>query len=346
MEKVMKAAVFHEYGGPQVLEIEEVPLPECEPDEVLVRVRAVCVNRLDLMVQAGLTKVKAPLPHIGGSEVAGEIAQLGATVKGFELGQPVVIAPYFYDGTCQFCRAGEETTCSNGDILGLRNNGGYAEYVKVPGKSLVKIPEELSFEDAAAQTLTTIVAWHALVSKAGVRPGETVLVQAAGSGIGSAAVQIAKMWGARVIATASTAQKLEQASQAGADETINYLETDFYQEVQHLTDQRGADIVIEQLGVATWDKSLACVACNGRLLVCGAATGSLAQVNIQDLFSKQIMIIGSHGGTKEELKEVLRFTAEGRLNATIDKVYSLTQIKEAQERLTTPTQYGKILLMP
>ncbi len=342
----MKAAIFNEYGGPEVLQIEERPVPEIGPDEALIRVRAAGLNRLDLMMREGLTPVKPPLPHIGGSEVAGEIAQLGQNVKGFSEGQHVVAAPYLFDGTCIYCRAGEETTCLDGDLLGMRSDGGHAEYVKVPGNSLVAMPEELSFVEAAAQTFTAITAWHMLVSKAGVRPGETVLVLAAGSGLGVAAIQIAKLWGAQVIATASRQENLTKALELGADEVINYAEMDFSKEVRRLTNRRGVDIVIEHVGKDTWERSLGSVARNGRIVVGGTTTGSDAALKLSMLLSRQVMILGSYGGTKEDLKEVLKMTAEGRIQAVIDQVYPLEQIKAAQERLEKRHQFGKLILEP
>jgi NADPH:quinone reductase-like Zn-dependent oxidoreductase len=342
----MKAAIFSEYGGPEVLRIEDRPTPEIGPGEALVRVRAAGLNRLDLMMRAGLTPVKPALPHIGGSEVAGEIAQLGENVKGFSPGQQVVVAPYLHDGTCSYCLAGEETTCQNGDILGLRYDGGHAEYVKVPGNSLVAMPEELTFEEAAAQSFTAITAWHMLVGKAGVRPGETVLVLAAGSGVGVAAIQIAKLWGAQVIATSSRNDNLQKALELGADEVINYVDQDFSRAVRQMTNRRGADIVVEHVGQATWDKSMASVARNGRVVICGTTTGADGGINLSTLFTRQVMVIGSYGGTKDDLKEVLKLTAQGRLEAVIDRTYPLEEIRAAEERLANREQFGKLILTP
>ncbi len=342
----MKAAVFHEYGGPEQLKLEDCAVPEIGPDEALVRVRAAGLNRLDLLMLAGLTPVKPQLPHIGGSEVAGELAQVGDNVRGFTIGQQVVVAPYLFDGTCNYCRAGQETTCQQGDILGLRHNGGHAEYVKVPGNSLVAMPEELTFEEAAAQSFTTLTAWRMLVTKAGVRPGETVLVLAAGSGVGVAAIQIAKLWGAQVIATSSQDENLKKAKELGADEVINYVSQDFAREARALTGKRGVDLVVEHVGRDTWDKSMASVARNGRIVTCGTTTGSEAGLNLSALFSREIMIIGSYGGTREELKEVLNLTAQGRLNATIERTYPLEEIQAAHERLASRRQFGKLILLP
>ncbi len=342
----MKAVIFSQYGEPEVLKYEEVDTPEVGPDEVLIRVRACGLNRLDLAVRGGLTPTKAPLPHISGSEVAGEVARVGENVKQFELGQRVVVAPYLHDGTCEYCRAGEETTCINGDILGLRSNGGYAEYVKVPANSLVGLPEALTFEEGAAQALAALSAWHALVSRAGVRPGETVLIHAAGSGVGSAGIQIAKLWGAKVIATASSQEKLDKALELGADEVINYADQNFYQEVRALTNHRGVDVVLEHIGQDTWERSVACVARNGRLVSCGSTSGSDGRITISSLIHRQIMLIGAYGGTKDELRQILRLMEEGRLQATIDSTFPLEEAVAAQKRLTARVQFGKILLIP
>jgi NADPH:quinone reductase-like Zn-dependent oxidoreductase len=343
----MKAAIFHEYGGLDVLKIEDVPVPEIGPDDALVRVRACGLNRLDLIMREGVTPVKAPLPHIGGSEIAGEIARLGENVRGFSEGQQVVVAPYLLDPAYDPSTGGDEELARlNGDILGLRTDGGHAEYVRVPGSSLVPMPEELTFEEAAAQTLTTITAWHALVVKSGIRPGEMVLVLSVGSGTGAAAVQVAKLWGAQVIATSSNNENLEKAKELGADYVINYTERDFAKEVRNITNRRGADIVLEHVGRETWDKSLASVARNGRIAVCGTTTGGDASLNLSTLFARQIMIIGSYGGTKEELQEVLKLTADGRLKPVIDRTYSLDEIKAAHQRLDARHQFGKIIIVP
>jgi NADPH:quinone reductase-like Zn-dependent oxidoreductase len=340
----MRAIVFEEYGGAEVLQLQEVPIPEPTADEVLIRVRAAGLNRVDLAARHGYLKV--PLPHISGSEVAGEIARFGENVTGFELGERVTVAPYFLAKQSDDIVLDEETLRISGDLLGIFNQGSYAEYVKVPAYSVVKMPENLTFEEAAAQSLATITAWHMLVSKAGVRPGEKVLVHAAGSGVGCAAVQIAKLWGAFVIATAGSNEKLEKARDLGADEVINYNEQDFLKAVREMTNYRGVDLVVEQTGRDTWEKSMACVARNGRLVTCGATTGGAVQLDIGKLFAKQLMIIGSQGGSKEELIEVLKLTEQGRLQAVIDKVYPLEEARAAQERLAKREQFGKILLVP
>jgi NADPH:quinone reductase-like Zn-dependent oxidoreductase len=342
MSHTMRAMVFEEYGGPEVLQLKEIPVPEPGADEILIRVRVAGLNRVDLAARQGYIKV--PLPHISGAEVAGEVARLGENVTGFELGEHVVVAPYFLAKQPDDIVLDEETLRISGDLLGLFNQGSYAEYVKVPAYSAVRIPENLTYEEAAAQSLATITAWHMLVSKAGVRPGEKVLVHAAGSGVGAAAVQIAKLWGAFVIATAGRNDKLEKAKELGADEVINYNEQDFLKVILDMTNYRGVDMVVEQIGRDTWEKSVSCVARNGRLVICGATSGSTVQLDLGKLFGKQVMVIGSQGGSKDELEEVLRLTEQGRLKAVIDKVYPLEEARAAQERLANREHFGKILL--
>lgn len=344
MARTMKAAVFQQFGGPEVLQLTELPMPINGPDEVLVRVRVASLNRMDLLARSGKSRWTIELPRIGGSEIAGEVVQRGEQVRGFEPGQPVVVAPYLYDSTCPNCRAGEFTTCENGGIIGLTRDGGLAEYIVVPSSNLIKIPDEISFEEAAALSLTAGMAWRMLVGKAGVRPGEWVAVMAAGSGVGSAAIQIAKMWGAQVVAVGRDFAKLKQAEELGADEVINYQETNLVEELLRVTQNHGADIVVETIGSETWDKSVACLAANGRLVTCGTIVETPAQINIWDIVTRQLMLIGSHGCTADDIKEVLRFASENRLNAVIDERFTLDQIAEAQEYLEKSAQFGKVLI--
>jgi len=290
--------------------------------------------------------VKVPLPHISGSEVAGEIARIGAEVGSLSVGQAVAIVPYLSCGRCEYCLTGKETICLRGDILGLMSQGGYAEYVKAPASHVIPLPPGLSYDEAAAMTLSTLTAWHMLVSRAQVRAGEDVLVLAAGSGVGSAAIQIAKLCGARVIATASSEEKLQKARALGADETINYLEQDLLQEVRRITSKRGVDIVVEHVGSQTWEKSIACLGRGGRLVTCGATTGREGVVDIWALFAKEITILGSYGGTRGELAQVLSLTARGKLRPTIDRVLPLAAAAEAQQVLEERRQFGKIILHP
>ena len=342
----MKAIVFERHGGPEVLEYKEAPVPEIAPDEALVRVKASGLNHLDLFIRQGNLPHKLPLPHIPGSEVAGDVEQVGSLVSAFKPGDRVVVAPYLHCGVCEFCLAGEETICIRGDVLGRRSNGGYAQYVAVPARQLVLIPEGVSYDDAAAVTLSTVTAWHMLVTRAEMRPGEDVLVLAAGSGVGSAAIQIARQGGARVFATASTQEKLDKARELGADVLINYAETDFQSEVRRITNKRGVDIVVEHVGEATWEKSVGSLARNGRLVTTGATTGPHGAINIDRLFGAQLRIIGSWGGTRAELRSVLKMVSERLIHPVIHATYPLERAAEAQQVMERREQFGKILLHP
>lgn len=345
----MKAMVFHELGGLEVLRWEDVPLPQPKVGEALIRVQACGVNRLDILVREGISPTppaRIPLPHISGSEVAGEVVALNGESTLVEVGQRVVIAPYLCCGTCQLCLRGEEGICFRGNILGLFNDGGFAEYVVAPIASLVPIPDDVSSDEAAAVTLATLTAWHMVVTRGNVRASEEVLVMAAGSGIGSAAIQIARLCGARVIATAGSDEKLARASTLGAAATVNYTSGTYADEVKRLTDGRGVDVVVEHIGSPTWAESLRCLAVGGRLLTCGAMAGAVGQVNIWDLFVSEHAIIGSNGGSRRDLAQILQLVQWGRLHSVIHAIYPLKEVAQAQELLTKRAVFGKILVKP
>jgi NADPH:quinone reductase-like Zn-dependent oxidoreductase len=340
----MKAVYFDETGGPEVLRFGDVPRPAPGAGQALVRVRACGVNRVDIYSRTGRTKV--PLPHISGSEAAGEVVAYGPGVapEPVPVGTQIAIAPYLFCGSCVYCRAGEETVCVRGDILGLASQGAFAEYVVAPTWSLVPLPEGVDAMSAAAVGLATITAWHALIDRAGLRAGEAVLVHAAGSGVGSAGVQIAKLAGARVIATAGSNEKLQRARALGADDVINYNELDFAQEVRKLTGKRGVDVVFEHVGAATWEKSLMCLARRGRLVTCGATTGDDGPTNIWTLFAKELSVIGAYGGTRANLATVLWLVAEGQLKPVIHRVLPLESVADAQRMLEARESFGKIVI--
>jgi len=341
----MKATVFHKHGDISVLRVEDMPEPAPGLNDVIVKVQACGVNRLDIYSRAGRTKV-APMPHIAGSEVAGEIAAIGDAVSGLTVGQKVAVAPYLFCGQCEFCRSGEEVLCLKSDIVGLGNQGGFAELVRVPAASVVPLPKEVDFVSAAGVALATITAWHMLTRQAPLRPGQDVLVHAAGSGVGSAAVQIAKLSGARVIATVGSAAKMEHARKIGADEVINYREQDFLQEVRRITNKRGVDVVVEHIGEETWEKSVACLTRRGRLVTCGATTGNDGKVNIWALFAKEIALIGSYGGTRQDLADVLKLVATRHLQPVIYGTYPLEQVGKTQQLMESREQFGKLVVAP
>jgi NADPH:quinone reductase-like Zn-dependent oxidoreductase len=248
----MKAALFRQHGKPDVLEYADVPTPKPRANEVLIQVKACAVNHLDIFVRNGLPGIEIPLPHILGNDIAGVVIEVGDLVTWVKPGAEVMVQPGVSCGHCDACLSGRDNLCREYDIIGYRRDGGYAEFVTVPGVNVFSKPENLSWEEAAALPLVTVTAWHMLVARANVQPGEDVLVHAAGSGVGSVGIQIAKLRGARVITTASSDEKLEKARELGADETINYTRADWPKEVKRLTERRGVDVVFEHTGSATW----------------------------------------------------------------------------------------------
>lgn len=342
----MKAIRFHQFGGVEVLKYEDAPDPKPGPGEALVRVKASGVNHLDLYVRAGSYATLPKLPHISGSEAAGEVAEVGEGVAGLSAGQAVAMAPWMFCGRCEYCLAGEETVCLRTETVGVLRNGSYAEYMVLPAVNLIPMPPGVSFEAAAAVTLATVTAWHMLMGKAKVGPGEKVLVHAAGSGIGSAALQIAKLAGAWVVATAGSDDKLAKAKELGADEVVNYNRQDFQEEVKRLTDGRGVDVVAEHIGQTTWEKSIGCLARNGRLVTCGVTTGGEGKMNIRYLFSLQASLLGSRGGTRADVRQVLNLVAAGKLKPVIHRVYPLQEVAEAQRTMEERKNFGKLILVP
>ena len=338
----MRAVLIEEHGGPEVLEVRKAPNPEIGPLEALIKVWACGVNHVDLYLRQGIIGANIPLPAIPGREVAGEIVEVGELVRDFGPGDRVTVIPRFPCGNCEPCRIGEEGMCLQAASI----PGGYAEFTTAPASSLITLPPEVSYDQGASVALAYLTAWHMLITRAKVRSGEDVLVHAAGSGVGSGAIQIAKMAGARVIATASSDIKLERARQIGADETINYSKDDFKDSVMGLTEGRGVDIVVEHIGTDTWQGSIGCLAFNGRLVTSGAHTGVYGRINIQELFIKQLTIIGSYLGSRHELAQLLKVIAQGKVKPAIDSVYPLEGAKEAHQMMEERRQFGKLLIKP
>jgi len=308
-----------------------------------VRVRACALNHLDLWERRGLPHVAIPMPHISGSDVAGEI--VGAAAPDVVPGRRVMLQPGMSCGRCAACLSGRDNECARYEVLGYRNHpGGYAEYVKVPVQNLVPIPDEISFVEAAAFPLTFLTAWHMLITRAQLKRGDDVLVLAAGSGVGQAAIQVAFLHGARVFATAGTPEKLARARALGAYEVIDHRRQDIAEEIARLTNKRGVDVVIEHVGEATWAKSVRAMARGGRLVTCGATTGANGALNLQALFAKQLSIMGSYMGTKGELMRAVRFFFAGQLKPVVDCTYPLADAAVAQQRMEESGQFGKIVL--
>ncbi len=342
----MKAARFHQFGGPEVLQYEDVAEPQLRKDQVLIRVKACALNHLDLFIRKGLPGIK--LPHINGSDIAGEIAELGEYVTDLTVGQRVLLAPMTFCGYCVECVAGRQNFCSNFSVLGYANDGGDCEYIAVPRVSVVPVPEgvQLTFEQAASVPLVFTTAWHMLVGRCAIKPGDTVLVLAAGSGVGIAAIQIAKLFNATVIGTAGDEQKLAKAFQLGADFGINHYKQSISEEVKKIMGRTGVDIVFEHVGSATWLESMKSMKHGGKLVTCGATTGWEAKFDIRFLFARQLSFLGSYMGTMGELHEVLRHVFSGKLKPVVDRSFPLKDIRASHEYLESSAQFGKVVLIP
>ncbi|MGH9492167.1 MAG: zinc-binding dehydrogenase [Terriglobales bacterium] len=340
----MKAIRFHEFGGPEVLKYEEVPEPTLRKDQVLVEVKSCALNHLDLWCRKGLPRVK--LPHINGSDVAGDVAEVGEYVGGLSKGQRVLLAPMTFCNRCAHCVAGRQSLCPEFTVLGYLNDGGNCQLIAVPAVNVIPIPKELTYDEAAAVPLVFLTAWHMLVTLCQVKPGEVVLVLGAGSGVGSAAIQIAKLWGARVIATAGSPVKLERARELGADYTIDHYQQKISEEVRKITAKAGVDVVFEHVGAATWEESMRSLKPGGKLVTCGATTGADAKFDLRFLFSRQLSFLGSYMGTMGDLREVLAHVFSGRLKAVVDHSFPLRDARAAHQRMEKSEQFGKIILNP
>jgi NADPH:quinone reductase-like Zn-dependent oxidoreductase len=340
----MKAILFDHHGAADVLRYTDVPEPEPRFGEALVRVHACALNHLDLWVRQGIPGLSIPLPHIPGSDIAGVIDKIGAGVTTVRPDQKVLLAPGVSCGKCSACLAGRDNYCPQFTNLGYLLDGGCAQLVRCPEVNCFPYPESLSFEQAAAVPLVFQTAWHMLLTRARLQPGEEVLILGAGSGVGSAAIQIAKFFGCRVIATAGNEAKLAKAKELGADETINHKSQKIKDEVRRLTAKRGVDVVFEHVGIATWDDSVASLTRGGRLVTCGATTGFDAKIDLRFLFSRQLSILGSYMGTKSEFATLLKLVAAGRLKPVVDRTFPLTECRLAHEYLESGNQFGKVVL--
>lgn len=341
----MRAAVFHEHGGPEVVRIEEVPAPVPAPDEVRVRVRAAALNHLDLWVRRGLP-IETTMPHVGGSDVAGVVEEVGERAEGVAVGDRVVVNPSLSCGRCEWCVAGEVPLCPEYRIFGEHTNGGFAEYVAVPAANVYRIPDGLSFEAAAALPVSYMTAWRALVTRARVRAGEDVLVLGASGGTAAAAVQIARLAGARVFAVTRGAENVARVRALGAHVVYDRDEVDFSRQVYQDTGKRGVDVVVENVGEATWKGSIRALARGGRLVCYGATTGPRGEIDLRVLFWKQVEIIGTTMASRPEFEAMLRAAFRGDLVPVIDSVLPLERAREAHERLEAGGQFGKIVLVP
>jgi NADPH:quinone reductase-like Zn-dependent oxidoreductase len=340
----MKAAVIHEFGGPEVLRYEDVPDPKLRKDQVLVRVKACALNHLDLWVRKGLPGVK--LPHILGSDIVGEIVEVGEYIADLKSGQRVLLAPMHFCNHCEQCLAGRQNMCREFTVLGNGVDGGNCELIAVPAANVIPIPDSLGFNEAASVPLVFLTAFHMLTGRAAIRPGQTVLVLGANSGVGIAAIQIAKLFNATVITTAGDDRKIQKARELGADYVINHYQQKIGDEARKLTGKAGVDIVIEHVGTATWNESLKALKPGGTLVTCGATTGFEAQIDLRFLFSRQLALLGSYMGTMGELREVLKHVFAGRLKPVVDSTFPLREIRAAHEYLEKSQMFGKVVVNP
>jgi NADPH:quinone reductase-like Zn-dependent oxidoreductase len=338
----MNAVRFHAHGGPDVLTLEDAPDPDPRPGHAIVRVRACALNHLDIWQRRGIERVKIPFPHISGADVSGEVVEIvnGKSTPGLR----VMLQPGVSCGTCAACLAGRDNRCARYDVLGYQSDGGYAEYVRVPEANLIPIPAHIDFVEAAAFPLTFLTAWHMLFSGARLEEGDIVLVLAAGSGVGQAALQLARHAGAFVIATAGSDDKLALAAKLGADATINHATEDVAAAVRRITSGRGADIVVEHVGTATWDASVRSLAKGGRLVTCGATTGHEAAIDLRHLFGRQLSLVGSYMGEKAELLKAARLFFGGIVRPVVDRVFPLAEAAAAHRYLEERRQFGKVVL--
>lgn len=339
----MKAVAIREHGGPEVLRPETLPDPAPGPCQVLVRVKAVALNHVDLWTRRGRPNLAVAFPHLLGADVAGVVEAAGPGARAAP-GTKVLVSPGLSCLRCEACLSGRDNLCREYRILGEHVSGGYCELLAVPEANLLPFPEGLSFEEGAAIPLTFMTAWQMLVRRAVVRAGETVLVLAAGSGVGAAAVQIAKLLGATVIATAGSDGKLARAKALGADHVVDHATADLPKTVKEITTRRGVDVVVEHVGAATWEGSIACLAWGGRLVTCGATTGWEAKTDLRQVFYRQLSLLGSTMGSKADLFEVLRHVVAGKLRPVVDRVLPLEQAAEAHRALEARQVFGKLVL--
>jgi len=341
----VKAVRFHEHGGRDVLRLEDVPTPEPGDGEVLVRIRACALNHFDVDLRENVSRWPLPLPHVLGVEFAGDVAALGANVEGLREGQPVWVLHEIPCLECDYCLAGMDNLCLAAEMYSVQRPGGYAEYALAPARAVFPLGDG-SHDAAAAGQIVFTTAWHMLMTRGELRAGETVVVNASGSGVGHAAVQIAKLAGATVIATAGSHEKLARSTDDGADHVVNYRTEDVTARVLDLTKGRGADLVIEHVGGDLFGASLNSLRKNGRLVTCGGHAGEVVELDIIPVFRNEWSVIGSRTGTVRETELVMDLIAAGKLNPRIHARLPLAEAAEAQRIIEEREQFGKVLLLP
>ena len=340
----MRAVQLTQHGAPGVFQTVDLPTPKPAPAEVLVQVKACGLNRLELWAEEGGLPVPVQLPRILGGEVAGVIAELGSDEDHWRTGERVAVQSNLFCGSCEYCLRGDESLCLTGKLLGIDRDGGFAEFVTVPARSLVRIPDEVDFTSSAALTLAGSTAMHMLANRTEVRSSEWVLIIAGASGVGSYAIQIAKQFGAQVIATGSTEEKRAFAKSLGADYVIDSTSGDWPSEVRDITQKRGVDLVIEHVGGDVFTKCLQCLGRGGTIVTCGATAGRRVELNLWPLFVKQQCIIGSYGRTRADLEVTLEWAAYGKIRPLVQQTYPLDRVSDAFTALRNRTVMGKVVI--
>jgi NADPH:quinone reductase-like Zn-dependent oxidoreductase len=340
----MKAAVIYEHGGLDRVRVEEVTKPEPGKNEVILKAESAGLNHLDIWVRKGRPGLKLTFPHILGCDAAGVVVGVGADVTSVSVGDQVVLNPGVSCGSCEYCNRGEQSECLSFGIMGMSLQGTFAECVAVPARNVHPKPAYMNFDEAGTFVLSCLTAWRMLMTRAQLRPGETVLLNGIGGGVALCALQLAKLAGACVIATSSSDNKLARASQIGADHTINYRAVDVVERVKDITSGRGVDVVIDTVGAATWLTDFSVVRRGGKIILCGITTGPKAETNLQALYWNQLTIMGSTMGSDEDLRQMLRAVTTAKLRPIIDSVEPLENVREAMGKMETGEQFGKIVL--
>jgi 2-desacetyl-2-hydroxyethyl bacteriochlorophyllide A dehydrogenase len=346
LNKKMKALQLVAHGDPGRFELNNLPNPQPGSGDVVVQVRACGLNRLDLWLESAALPVQVPLPRTPGGEVAGEISAVGADVTDRKPGDRVALQSNLFCGECEFCKRGDESICLKGELLGVSRDGGFAEKVLVPASALVPLPPTLDFNTSAALTLAGSTAIHMLTNRAQVNPGDWVLVMGGASGVGSAAIQIAKQLGARVISTGSSEAKRKLAGELGAQAVVDSTDANWPAEVRKLTGRRGVDLVIEHIGGDVLAKCFDCLVRGGTIVTCGATAGREVKLNLWPLFVKQQRLIGSYGRSRADLQATLDWAAAGKLKAVLDSIYPLSEGPAAFAKLRSRSVRGKVLVLP
>jgi len=342
----MKAIRIHEHGGLEKLVYEDFQVPAIGPNDVLVEVKATSINHLDIWVRQGLPGVKFPLPMIPGVDAAGIVADVGSEISHLKRGDRVAVAQGISCGHCKHCRNGQDTLCKDYRLIGEHRDGADAEYIAVPANNIISLDEAVSFESAAASALVFLTAWQMLIDRANIRPGEDVLIHGAGSGVGSAGIQIARLLRARVIATTSSEQKAAKAKELGADVVIDYRRQNVLEEVRRITGKKGVEVVFDHIGAAVWESSIKALTKGGRLVTCGATSGYEAKTDLRYIFYKQIQILGSTMGKKRDLMTIFELIGRGMLKPVIDRVLPLSEAREGHRIVEAGEQFGKVVLLP